>query len=188
MLKTQLPESSSDSMSATAVGISVAEWLRPVGYGYRELSNDEIEIASEGGEIRFYVRYGGGQVVVSRAERSGDEYTTMATASFNDAERFLTRTLGQDLRSQVVPTAPRLRLPWTSGSVADGFTIVEASQSYLPAVVLESGRERARFADFQTPYAAVQFTHYANIPIADLRASLLDASGRPSLVAYVQER
>jgi hypothetical protein len=175
-------------MSATAVGISVAEWLRPIGFSYRELSNDTIEIANWGGEIRFYVRYGGGQVVVSKAERSGDEYTTMATANFEDAERFLTRTLGHDLRSHVVPTAPRLRLPWTSDNVADGFTIVAAQGTYLPAVVLESGRERARFADFETPYDAVQFTHYANIPIADLRASLLDTSGHPSLVSYAQER
>lgn len=170
-------------MNVTEVGIDLAQWARPSGYSYTVESETGIEIATAGGEVRWYLRDSDDRVIVSSAERSEIEYTRMATDQLVDAQRYLTFTLGHSLRKRIVPRAPIIRMPWNAEGIAEGFAVEPWGEDGFDTRVLEAGRERALFSD---DYEAVWFTQYANVAVPDLRASLLDATGNPALAAFVE--
>jgi hypothetical protein len=172
-------------VNVAEMGVSLAEWARPMGIGPRVVSDDELVLMDGGGELRWYVRNISGHITVGTAQRSDPERLRMSTDDLLDAERYLTVSLGSSMRSVAFPKTHLLRLPWELAGVAEGFDVVPADEGDLPAVVLELGIERARFSNLQTPYEAVPFTIYANITIAGLRESMLDESGKPALSAYV---
>jgi hypothetical protein len=166
------------------MGKGLAEWLRPAGYSCLEVSNDEVVVANLGWEVRWYIRQREADVTVSSAERAGSEVLIMAAHDLLDVERYLTFRLGSSTR----PSAFRqhqIDVPWQLDEVAEGFAVRATDDADLRAVVLESGRERARFRDISYPVDAGAFTHYANSSVADLRASLRDQSGEPLFGAYV---
>lgn len=136
-----------------------------------------VVVADGGGEIRFYIRGGGGDAfALTRAERSEAERFVMSSGDLTDIERVVTVELAGNVR-QRKGLAP-LRIPGRVGEYAvgvaareeDGLVILTVGQRG-PIQFVKRGAYRLQ--------PDVQFSYFAEASVAEIIESALSLSGGP---------
>jgi hypothetical protein len=165
-------------MTIEDIGNRIATWTEALAFEAVSGAADSTIIHSRGGETRWYVRQGEGEIIVRSSQRSkAQAWFAFSSADEVDVERYLIGAIGPALRAELSPSAPRVKPLVRLDDLAPQFTYVPASGNPKQGSLRESGYHRAQFASFQSPLQAVRFSQYANIPVAELKAAFLDPNG-----------
>jgi len=138
---------------------------------------DAVEVWSTGGEVRYRLRTSAQGFIVDAADRAEDYRPEFRSRRRDDAERYLTVTIGEGpVRSArglgVVGFAP-------DTAIAAGFRL--GSLDGQKAVVVLSEGEPDRSVDFLRgmEWEAIAFSFVMSVSLEDLRRALLDPDGAP---------
>ncbi|SEM68514.1 Imm61 family immunity protein [Cryobacterium luteum] len=134
-------------------------------------------IADVGGEIRYYVHFGGlAGFSLTRAERSEPEGFIMSSSDLIDIERYLAVKLADDVRER--EGLARLQIP---GRIGEYAARASAHEDDGRVTIVVGERPPVRFVH-NDPYRLqpdVQFSHFAEASVAEIIESALSVSGGP---------
>ncbi|MCL2455858.1 MAG: TNT antitoxin family protein [Micrococcales bacterium] len=153
------------------------EYAKSAGYKPYE-TDGEWSLENSGGETRIYLRQNSGMFVLTRADRAESESYIMSAPDATDIERYLTIRMGSSIRS-----SRRLGFiftPWNVTDLAPGWVAVVG----LDGRWRLTGPDKCDRAVFYDD-AAVEFSWFSNVSLADIRSSYLDPDGAP---LFVDER
>jgi hypothetical protein len=170
---------------ATATGVTIqdmgeriAAWTEALGFESVSDGPDSCIIHSRGGETRWFVFRGPGEIIVTSSQRSKLEaWFAFSSADLVDVERYLVGVIGPALRAELMPQAPRIKPRVRLDELAPPFAYVPARSNSRQAELMDGGYYRARFASLKSPLQAVRFSQYANAPVDELKAAFLDPDG-----------
>ncbi|WP_394552985.1 Imm61 family immunity protein [Agromyces sp. MMS24-JH15] len=152
-----------------------AQWIALAGNAVFE-EPDRVTVSDQGGEIRYPVTVlPDGRWLVSRAERSGEDVPELRSLDRLDVERYLTVTIGSDLRSS--RGYERIQFPSAVDEVAEPFQVVRLEGRWTGLVDGVSGVRRSVEMVDRTGHPIVKFSHYADVPLAQIRESFEAADG-----------
>ena len=151
-------------------------WVRLANWDIID-QGDTVVVASPGGEIRFLYRVDrAGVFSVARAERAESERPVLWSNASLVPERYLTAEIGDEVRSKL--GLPQIVLPLDDDSVPPSIRIIPGSAHVLELVGTLDGT-LGQFSERGYPEPIVQYSHYANASLSELRASFLDSNGAP---------
>ncbi|MET0990680.1 MAG: Imm61 family immunity protein [Glaciihabitans sp.] len=164
-------------MNVRQLGQSLSRWLEPYGIHDEPSSDHETLLTDDGHEVRWYITEEDNVFHVARAERAGSPFEKLQAFDLSDVERFMVLEYGPSLRRKVLPSAPRIRIPFRIEDIAPGFELVATPDGPLEAALMHDGRVRARFSSYERPSDAVGFSYVANRTVDDIKATFLADGG-----------
>ena len=131
--------------------------------------------ASNGGEIRNFLRIVDGQLALTQAQRSNTrERLVFSSPLLTDMEKFLTYYFSGSLREKRrLPMLLVVSIPVTVDKVAPGFTITDSGVRdelhHVGEGVVRAGVD----------VELIEFSHYVALSPEEIRESALDPEGKP---------
>lgn len=165
-------------MTPPTLSSELVDWARQAGYSLSLDSDTATFWTDPGGETRVYIRRDSkGWIMVTSADRGGEERFELSAVDTDVAERYLWKFFGTVVRANL--HLPWLEVPTEASDRAPGYAIEEREDgfAYLSdprGKIIAKGR-----GGFMGIAMLVWLSRLVSAPASDIKATYEDEKGRP---------